>query len=287
MKNTFKIRLFLTAFVFVALTGGLSAEKQNQWRQIDNGLHIGYFNTSKKSLTGDSVITVIKIDPKIHELRLLSSSELKHSEIPADKWSEKYNLIAVINAGMYHLDFRTHVGFMKNYDHLNNSEITGKYKSVAAFNPKNKKDKPFQIYDLENTTVEKISEKYNSVIQNLRLIKKPGTNQWTRQKRIWSEAALGEDKDGNVLFIFSRSPYSMHDFNNILLALPINIVAAQHLEGGPEASLFFSHKGTVIKKMGSFETAFQEDDNNDHYWPLPNVIGLEVMKKQLIPHETL
>ena len=90
--------------------------------------------------------------------------------------------------------------------------------------------------------------------------------------------ALGEDKQGNILFIFCRSPYSMHDFNNILLQLPINIVCAQHLEGGPEASLYFSYKGIVINKFGSYETQFNKNDNNDHAWIIPNVLGIAKKK---------
>jgi len=69
----------------------------------------------------------------------------------------------------------------------------------------------------------------------LRLIKKPGINVWQQQDREWSEAAIGEDKEGRILLIFSRSSFSMYDFNKELLQSGIGIVAAQHLEGGPEA----------------------------------------------------
>ena len=99
------------------------------------------------------------------------------------------------------------------------------------------------------------------------------TNLTVEGKKKWSEAALGQDKDGNVLFIFSRSPYSMHDLIDILKMLPIDIDCAQHLEGGPEASLFFSHKNIKIETMGSFETGFSENNENHFYWPIPNVIG--------------
>lgn len=72
----------------------------------------------------------------------------------------------------------------------------------------------------------------------------------------WSEAALGEDSAGRILFIFSRAPFSMHDLNQELLASDIGLVAAQHLEGGPEAQLYVHAGGVEMDLYGSFETSF-------------------------------
>ena len=99
-------------------------------------------------------------------------------------------------------------------------------------------------------------------------------NHHTLNAKQWSEAAIGEDKHGNILFIHCKSPYSMHDFNQCLLKLPIDIVSAQHLEGGPEASLVLNHPGKKLFLNGSYETGFNENDKNQHLWPLPNVFGI-------------
>lgn len=98
------------------------------------------------------------------------------------------------------------------------------------------------------------------------------------QQKKWSEAALGEDKSGNVLFIFSRAPFSMHDFNQELLGLGIDIVAAQHLEGGPEAQLYFKIDSWELEIFGSYETGFKENDDNSISWPIPNVLGIRPKK---------
>ena len=66
----------------------------------------------------------------------------------------------------------------------------------------------------------------------------------------------------------------MYEFNEILLSLPIDLQCAQHLEGGPEASLYLSHNGITIEKVGSYETDFNENDDNYAYWPIPNVLGI-------------
>ena len=98
-----------------------------------------------------------------------------------------------------------------------------------------------------------------------------GENRWEKQERQWSEAALAEDAAGNALFIFSRKPYSMFEFNEILLSLPLEITRAQHLEGGPEAQLFYRVGERSEELVGSFETGFS-DDGNISAWPIPNVI---------------
>ena len=85
---------------------------------------------------------------------------------------------------------------------------------------------------------------------------------------------IGIDKEGNVLFIFSRSPYSVYDFINMLLAPSIKLYNAMYLEGGPEASFYLNHNGHKVKKMGSYETGFNENDDNHRFWPIPNIIGI-------------
>jgi hypothetical protein len=261
--------LFLLLFVQFELSG-----EHVDWELIDDGLYIGEFESPQKSLIGDSKILIIKIDPNFYSFRLLCAGELKHSILTVKEWTQKYNLIGAINAGMFLTDYVSNVGFMKNYNYENNPSINSKYFSVAAFNPKDSTySEQFQIFDIDEESIDKINSKYNTVIQNLRLVKHPSLNRWSQQNKKWSEAALGQDTFGNVLFIFVRSPYSMHDLINILKSLPINIDRAQHLEGGPEASLYFSLNNLTIDKMGSFETAFSENDNNNSFWPVPNVIG--------------
>ncbi len=77
-----------------------------------------------------------------------------------------------------------------------------------------------------------------------------------------------------MLFIFTRSPYSMDDLCRELLALDIGLVAAQHLEGGPEAQLYVRLGSVEREWFGSFETSFRENDENEQAWPVPNVIGI-------------
>jgi hypothetical protein len=177
---------------------------------------------------------------------------------------------------MFKTDGNTHVGFMRFREHVNNGKVNS-YLSVAAFDAHDPTSPaPFRIFDLDapQITLQSILKDYDSAVQNLRLIKRPGWNQWGQQGRMWSEAALGEDASGRVLFLFSRTPFSMHDLNQELLSAGIGIVAAQHLEGGPEAQLYLQVGELKLEMFGSYETSFVENDSNAKPWPIPNVLGV-------------
>jgi hypothetical protein len=117
-----------------------------------------------------------------------------------------------------------------------------------------------------------------SVIQNLRLIKRPGENVWKPQERKWCEAALGQDADNFVLWIYTTHPFSMHDFNNALLSLPLSLQCAQHLEGAAPASMYFAHRGVSVIKSGMMDLSNKGNEANSWLMETPNVIGF--VKKQ-------
>jgi hypothetical protein len=244
------------------------------WSGLAAGLDLGRFKASEYAPAGDSIVTVLRIDPKEWEFRLLAVSEnIADEPRTAKEWCSVYGLTAAINAGMFNTDNRSHTGYMKCGNHTNNGTVNS-YKSAAAFNPIQSDSTPFHIFDLDTTNLRAIRQGYSCIIQNLRLIDRQRTNRWSPQEKRWSEAALGEDSKGRMLFIYCRSPYSMHDFNQILLSLPIDLVCAQHLEGGPEAQLYVHYGKTELELFGSYESAVSEDDWNSEAWPIPNVIGI-------------
>jgi hypothetical protein len=252
------------------------------WKQIAPGMDIKTINTKTKSNNGDSQISVVRIDPRQWELVFKGINQPDESEAKTVReWCESNNLTAAINAGMFASDYETHVGYFRIRDRVYNSHVNS-YKSVMAFDPhKGKEVPPFRIFDLdaEGITIQAILEDYGSAVQNLRLIKKPGINVWNQQEREWSEAAIGEDNTGHILFIFSRSPFTMHDLNKELLKSGIGIVAAQHVEGGPEAQLYIKAGNFELEIFGSFETSYNEDDRNGTPWPIPNILGVRPKKQ--------
>jgi hypothetical protein len=255
----------------------LTTEAYGAWTPLAPGMELGTFVAKKPSTVGDSRIAILRIDPRLWELVLIGRSwDSESKNQTARDWCKGHELTAAINAGMFGSDYITHVGYLCTKEHVNSGHVN-KYKSVAAFGPKKGKELPaFRIFDLDDpgTTMDTILCDYSSVVQNLRLIKRPGENRWSQQDKMWSEAALGEDSSGRILFIFSRSPFTMHDFNRELLSLGIDLVAAQHLEGGPEAQLFLRIGNVTHEMFGSYETSFRENDGNAAPWPIPNVLGV-------------
>ncbi|MBN1308572.1 MAG: phosphodiester glycosidase family protein, partial [Chitinispirillaceae bacterium] len=281
-KSTIQKIVKAALFVGIAATvsRGVAAPPASPWTRIDEGLFSAEFGVKGKNTSGDSGITVVRIDPKRYVLRLLTASETGDENMTVREWATKYRLLGAINAGMYLTDYATNCGYMKNFTHLNNPRINKTYFSVAAFNPVDPQSPPFRIFDADRSNMRTIIASYNTVIQNLRLVKRPGVNRWEQQEKKWSEVALGEDADGNVLFIFCREPMSMHDLNDRLLSLPINLVCGQHCEGGPEASLYLRHNGVEILRNGRYESGFAGNDGAPAFLPLPNVIG--VVKRSLL-----
>jgi hypothetical protein len=254
----------------------LAADAPSGWQSLAPGMELRYIKAGKPSIVGDSRIAVLRMDPNLWELEFAGISQtgepIGHT---AREWCEKRKFAAAINAGMFAGDIKTHLGYMRFRDHVNNGRANN-YQSVAAFDARNEKLSRFRIFDLDapGVTLENILRDYSSAAQNLRLVKRPGSSQWGQQNREWSEAALGEDSEGRILFIYSRSPFSMHDLNQELLAAGIGLVAAQHLEGGPEAQLYVHVGSTQLEMFGSYETSFRQDDSNSAAWPVPNVLGV-------------
>lgn len=263
------IPLVLTAFLLAVAPA--DAEPDSAWRKLVPGMELGVFPAPG----GQGQMQIVRVDVRSHPLQLCSASASQPMRT-AQEWAATQKLCLVINAGMYDQDGSTHCGYMKNHAVVFPAVFRSDYSSICVFSPLVKEAAPFRLIDTDDAGIEKnILSQYAVAVQNLRLIKHPGENRWKQQPRMWSEAALGEDKDGWALFIFCRTPSTMHDFNEHLLKLPINLVSAQHLDGGPPASFYLNCGGVVIRAMGGYESGFNEKNDNQKFWLLPHVIGVK------------
>ena len=272
-------RLWLALFILaVSSCQAVEGSGKALWRKIDDGFEVAQFRTTSDTSSADSALTVIRIDPARWELKLLGRTFTEEKEnLTARQWCEKYRLVAAVNAGMFQQDYLTHVGYM-NVEGRVASRRVKSYQSAVAFGPKRDSIAAFRIFDLDKDSLSAIVRDYANVCQNMRLISRPGENRWSQQDRRWTEVAIGEDNEGRALLIFCERALSMHDFNKLLLSLPIGVVAAQHLEGGAEAQLYLNLKKTEIEKLGSFRDGFSESYSGSIAYPIPNVIGV-VRKK--------
>ncbi len=266
----------LSATFSLGLSLALAAHPAANWQTIAPGMDLKYSPVNPPATKGGASIVILRIDPNLWQLEVVGINQTGETAgHTARAWSQKRNFSAAINAGMFATDQKTHLGYMRSGGQISNGHQNA-YQSVAAFDPRDSANPRFHVFDLDapGANFQNILKDYGSIVQNLRLIKRPGLNQWPQQERKWSEAALGEDDTGRILFIFSRAPFSMHDLNRALLSAGIGLVAAQHLEGGPEAQLYVHAGTTELEMFGSYETSFVENDKNSIAWPVPNILGV-------------
>lgn len=272
--------IFCLAFAAGPMRQHVHMPKQSpaiNWQRIDEGLESAEILSPQKSFLGDSKITVIKINPKQYAFKLVAASENNKMHKTAPQWCKEKKLLACVNAGQFNLnDQLSNMGYMKNYNHVNNPTLRkiNNYHAMLAFNRKDTSVAPVQIIDMLCQDWPHLQTKYHSFTQSISLISCNKQVVDNKQKGKWSMVLFGMDEAGNALLIFTRSPYTIRHFSEILLSLPLSIKNVMYLEGGPEASLFLDTNGKKIEKMGSYESGFWESDANDQFYPLPNVIGI-------------
>ena len=248
--------------------------QNGSWKRVEEGLSWVGFDSTNKVLGIDSKISVVKIDPRFYSFKLLCASEHGKTSLTVKDWCKTQGLMSGINAGMYQEDGLRNVGYMKNFEHINNPRLNNTYKAVLAFNRSDPGVPEIQIIDLKCQEFDKLKSKYQTFAQNIRMISCRQENVWAKQEKMWSMAVFGMDKSGNALFIFSEAPYSGYDFVNLLLSLPLSIYNAMYLEGGTEASLYFSGKGIELERVGVFATSLKENSARVAARPIPNAIGI-------------
>ncbi len=237
------------------------------WEELQPGLDLGVFDSPQKSDKGDSKIRVVRVDPERFELVLVMASAQKEPTTKtARQWSADKGLLAAINASMYATDHKSSVSLMRAPGHVNNPRLT-KDMDILAFGAKKDDIAPVRIVDRGCDDHGAALKDYGTAVQSIRMLSCEGKNVWSQQPRKWSHAVIGIDGEGRPLLIHARSPWSTHDFVEILRALPIDLKRLQYAEGGPEAQLFVKAGGREVEEFGSFETGFFESDANKVAWP--------------------
>jgi hypothetical protein len=212
---------------------------------------------------------IVRIDPAKATLAVGLQSQHGNEPRTAGQWADALKYAVVINAGMFKLeDYASNVGHLHTGAHVNQKRWN-QYKSALAFSTGKA-----TLIDLDAASAKDALASYETVVQDLRLIRGNGVNVWKPNGRRWSEAAIAVDDRGRILFFFSRAPMMMSDFNAKLLSLGLGVQRAMHAEGGPEASLSIRTEKVKLDLCGSYETGFREDDFNIQQWPIPNVIGV-------------
>ena len=268
--------LFISSIAIEAQqkNAALETKQDMGWQQLRKGLELGTFLAPQSAEVGDSLVRVLRIDPKYYRFRLLNASAIENgAPLTPKQWCRQNGLIAAINPSMFQTDYKTSVSLMRTRTHTNNPRLS-KDMTILAFD-RQRADVPLaKIIDRQCDDFQFWKQKYGTLVQSIRMLSCTGENVWKQQQRRWSTAAIGIDARDNILFIHVRSWYSTHDLINILKKLPLNISGAMYTEGGPQAQLYIKVGKKEFEFAGSYETNSNNANESTLSWPLPNVLGI-------------
>ena len=282
-KNRLNSRLSLSALFLLMSLFSLKSHalaSPQAWQELAPGLYLGEFDPKMRSKICNHKIVILKIDPRVHALRLLSASAHDRKPRTAKNWCNEFGLRATINASMYqNTDLLKSTGYMRNYKYRNNPYINPSYGAFLCFNPVDASLPEVQIVDRRlQKNWRSVINQYNTVVQNYRMISNGKKVGWPQRGEIYGSGAIGMDKDNHLLFILSRSPFSTHDLIQILLSLPIHIKSAMYVEGGPEATLYINVHDKEMVFVGTCGADIAEQEAFKSLQRIPNVIGVVTRK---------
>ena len=264
--------MWLAALAPVLLVTG-APQAPSPWEALEPGLEVGVFD-GPTTASGDGKITVVRVDPARFDLRLLNASAPGEGSLRSVRaWAERAGAVAAINASMYQEDYRTSVGLMRTREHVNRATLA-KHKAVLAFEPLASGVPRVRIIDRECEDFAAIAQGYGSLVQSIRMVSCDRRNVWARSEQRFSTAAIGIDRAGRLLLVHARTPWTVHDLVNALLALPIGLARAMYAEGGPEAQLYVKAGGREMEFVGGFAAVADSAVDNRGAWPVPNVIAV-------------
>jgi len=244
-----------------------------------NGLDYIEVSAYQESFIGDGMLSILKLNPKYFDFQLICKSQTKVLK-SATQWIDSLNGNIIFNAGMYNLqDETSHQFFMKNFEHMNNPILSSNVNGIIAFNPSKDSIPKLQLFDLTMDNWDDIKKSYRSLVQGYRMIDCNGEPVfWNNRFQSCSMSVLAQDKENNVYFIFSRSPFTQNQMIENLLNLPFKLLNAIYLEGGSRANFILSSKQYDIRKVGSYVSTYNPNDKNKKFFPVPNFIVLTQIK---------
>ena len=259
--------------VLVAVLANAPAEARIQWDRLEQGLEFARVKAPVKAKDLDSMLTILRIDPKRYELRLMMANFNGDKSRSAKQWAREFRLLAAINAGLYLKDNKTAVGYMVDRGRVNNPRLN-RWGAVLVFNPKELREKHVRIVDRRCENFKRARERYRTFVQSFRMITCRGGSTFKRSDKRFSIAALAIDRRGRVLFLISASPYSTFEFSLIIRRLRLGIRRAMYLEGGRDAQLYVKAGGVEREIVGKCGRFFGCTTGNPSARDVPNVIGI-------------
>lgn len=269
-----QIAAALLTFCLGAAGPARAAAPAVAWRTLEPGLEYAVAESPIRSpLADEGAIHLLRIDPTRFAVELFNASAADGARHTARQWAQAERLVAAINASLYQTDYRTSTSLMRSRRHVNNPRLS-KHNTVLLFDPLEPGLPSVQLVDRTCRELADLQRRYAGAVQSIRMISCQGANVWSQQPTRWSNAAVGVDAQGRLLFLHMRAPLSTHDFADALLALPLGLRQTMYVEGGPEAQLYIHAGGEEIEVTGSHGSSGFAGLAAGYALPIPNVLGI-------------
>ena len=246
------------------------------WRALEPGLEFAQCRLpGGRQGSADSVV-LLRMDPREFELRLLSAREINgRTALTAAEWIRLTGALAVTNASMYMTDGHTSVFLMRSAGHVNNPTL-GRAKAVFLTQPLDSAFPSARIAETDDPGFPMLLPRYRTAVQDIRIVaSKPRPHVvWKGSGRRWSEAAVGQDGRGRMLFAFSSGAVDPGDFGAGLLELGLDLRVLMHTEGGDKAVLQVNAPALRAAWAGQAEGPLDPDAGSDEAPGIPNVLAV-------------
>ena len=239
----------------------------NQWTDVAPGLAVQEFSSEE-----GPTLLVLRIDPAQNDFVLGAASLDGRGARPLGKWAEEYNLLAAINASMYLPDGLTSTGYMRYGEHINNGRQVSRFGAFFVAGP-DRDDLPrAALLDRESANVSALLPHYRLVVQNYRMTTHDGKILWAEGGPLYAISAVGQDAQGNILFLHCREPIEAYEFASHAMSLPLQLRQLMYVEGGGQAGLLLRTSALVRDVSGQSRNPLLV--SGKYGVAVPNVIGV-------------
>jgi len=222
MKIALAMVLALTACASLPPDRGLATDDALRWAR-QGGIEVARV---------DGSLVVARADPARTPLVLLNSPESAGS---ISRVAARDGYALVTNAAMFAKDYTTSIGYMRNYERVNNPRVASKLKGFLMFNPREAGSPAVKVGTKEE------SEAYHTTFQSHRMWSAAEGILWKKGASIYRQVALvGVDDKSRVLFFFHPASIDVHDLVARILDLQLGITGLLYLDGGFHGTLYLS-----------------------------------------------
>ncbi len=279
----------MKSILFVIILTFLSCESfafAENWSELEDGLD--YLLLEENMIIDSSEANAHEVSFKVHIIRINTElysinvygnfQENNENSYSLARWLRAKNLLLAINASMYLPDLSTSTGYMRAGNFENNGRIANAMSGFFLSEPRNPNLPLAQIIDRNTPNWETLIEQYSHVVQNFRILGNYNTHtasseiMWAQSETRHPIAAIADDSNNMIYFIFSEKSSSVYELGHYLLSLReknINFRTVLYTEGGSESGLGISTQSKRIVLSGMTGSSFLQ-------LPLivPNIIGV-------------